>query len=92
MYFWGVKKGKEINDFAETTFNMWKESAEASLKGVSLDSIASERFDGMPLPFVVDDAMKQSPIAIPSSPSSLRDDLGNAWEIQQSFADRTHLF
>jgi methylmalonyl-CoA mutase len=91
VYFWGVKKGKEINDFAETTFNMWKESAEASLKGLSLDSIGSERFDGMPLPFVVDDAMKQSPIAIPSSPSSLRDDLGNAWEIQQSFADRTHL-
>jgi methylmalonyl-CoA mutase len=91
VYFWGVKKGKEINDFAETTFNMWKEKAEASLKGLSLDSIASERFDGMPLPFVVDDSLKQSPIAIPSSPSSLRDDLGNAWEIQQSFADRTHL-
>ena len=91
MYFWGVKKGKEIKHFAETTFNMWKEKAEASLKGSPIDSIECERFDGMPLPLMVDDLMKQSPIAIPSSPSSLRDDLGNAWEIQQSFAGREPL-
>ena len=91
MYFWGVKKGKEIKDFSGATFQMWKKKAEASLKGTSLNSVERERFDGMPLPLMVDDEIKRTPIPIPSKHISLRDDLGNAWEIQQSYSDQKSL-
>jgi len=89
VYFWYVKKGKEIKAFSATTFKEWQEIAEESMKGKPLSVLEKARFDGMPLPLQVDS--DEELLVIPARHPSLRDDLGNPWEIQQSFSESQSL-
>ncbi|PCJ79978.1 MAG: methylmalonyl-CoA mutase [Bacteroidetes bacterium] len=84
-----MKKGMEIKDFSATTFKQWQQMASASMRGESLSGLEKARFDGMPLPLQVDSI--EDLLVIPARHKSIRDDLGNPWEIQQSFSESASL-
>lgn len=87
-----MKKQVNISDkisFEIPTLEKWKESALRSLKGKSLEELRGVRWDGMPLPLTVDS--KHVCLASPPRHESIRKDLGNPWEIAQSFKDNKSL-
>ena len=87
-----MKKQVNISDkisFEIPTLEKWKEAALKSLKGKSLEELRGERWDGMPLPLTVDS--KHVCLASPPRHESIRKDLGNPWEIAQSFKDNKSL-
>ena len=88
MYFYSVKKNSE--KFIGVDFAKWKEKAEASLKGKSLNDLEVSRFDGMPLPMLVPEKDQKS-LVLPTKHTSLRSDLGHAWEISSTFSTKKSL-
>lgn len=87
-----MKKQVNISDiisFDRPAIEKWREVALKSLKGKSLEELKGQRWDGMPLPLTVDSDHKC--LATPPRHESIRKDLGNPWEITQSFDDNKSL-
>lgn len=73
----------DIISFDKPSLEKWTEAALKSLRGKTLEELKGLRWDSMPLPLSVDS--DHECLAMPPRHNSIREDLGNPWEITQSF-------
>ena len=83
----------ESISFEIPSFEDWVLKADASLRGRSVCDLKEQRWDGMPLPLVVNTSVnnQNQPLSLPSKHQSLRSDLGHAWEITQTYSSNSAL-
>ena len=91
-YFYTVKKPTNFSEsisFEIPSFKDWVLKATSSLRGHSIEDLERKRWDGMPLPLMVNTQVE--PVSLPLRHQSLRSDLGHAWEITQTYSSNSAL-
>ena len=91
-YFYTVKKSTNFSEsisFEIPSFKDWVSKANSSLRGRSIEDLKKQRWDGMPLPLVVN--THDDTVSLPLKHQSLRSDLGHAWEITQTYSSNSAL-